>query len=208
MSRQSLIGGIVPPCLAILLGLAVLGSATDGFRAVTEEGARRLRAAQDRPPVPTLFLEDMNGKPLRLGHEPGAASKVTLVEFIYTTCPTICQAAGDRFAELRDRVRQAALGGSLRLISVSFDPERDAPPQMRRYAEIHQADGAIWTIARARPDDLAVLAQSFGLRVIPDGWGGYEHNAAIHLVDQRGRLSAIFDIDDVEAAFQTARGRL
>ena len=94
------------------------------------------------------------------------------------------------------------------MLSVSFDPLRDRPQEMRGYAGIHGADGAIWMIARIRPRYLDLMKRSFGLRVIPDEMGGYQHNAAIHLIDQTGRLSGIFDTDDVNGVFNAVRSKL
>jgi len=31
--------------------------------------------------------------------------------------------------------------------------------------------------------------------VIPDGWGGYAHNAGLHVIDTSGRLVGIYDLD-------------
>lgn len=201
-----------PQCTSALRrhpsGAAALWAATDGFRAFTEEGARRLHIAEKQPAIPLLALEDMNGSVLKLGRETGKPGKITLVEFIYTTCPTICRTAGNEYAGLRDRLLQAGLGDRVRMLSVSFDPLQDSPPQMRAYAENHGAEGDIWTIARVGMQDLDLMKRSFGLRIIPDQWGGYQHNAAIHLLDRSGRLSGIFDISDVNEVLDAVRSQL
>ena len=199
---------LLPSCVVILLGGGALWAATDGFRALTEESARRLHVAENRPLMPSLVLEDMNGDKLTLGRETGTAGKITLVEFIYTTCPTICQAAGSHYARLRDQLARAGLSYRVRLLSVSFDPLQDTPRQMREYAENHGAAGGIWTIARISPPDIDLMKRGFGLRVIADELGGYQHNAAIHLVDRGGRLSGIFKIDDVDDVFRAVQGML
>lgn len=195
MSR-TLPARLLAPGLVVLAGLAGLWGATDGFRALTEEGARRLEIASNPRAVPDLQLQDMTGARLRLAD---AETAIVLVEFIYTTCPTICQTAGEEFARLRDRVADAGLDGSVRLVSVSFDPDRDDPEAMRAYGALHGADGRIWTVARSARRDLDRLKKGFGLRVIPDEWGGYQHNAAIHVVSD-GRLVGLRDIDDVAGA--------
>ncbi len=205
---QYFIRYLLPSCVVIFLGGGALWAATDGFQALTEETARRLHTTENRPVTPLLVLEDMNGDDFILGRETDSAGKITLVEFIYTTCPIICQAAGSHYARLRDRLAQARLGDRVRLLSVSFDPLQDSPQQMRDYAENHGATGDIWTIARVKALDLDLMKRSFGLRVIADELGGYQHNAAIHLVDQSGRLSDIFNIDDVDNVFRAVQGML
>jgi protein SCO1/2 len=188
---------VLASALVATVGTAMLWQATEGGRALTTEVARRLSVAEAPRPVPDADLETMTGAHQHLYPDPGG---VTLVEFIYTTCPTLCQSAGADFARLRDRALAAGLGPRLRLISLSFDPETDDPAQMAAYGAAHGADGTVWTVARPDPAALPGLLAAFGVTVIDDDWGGYTHNAAIHLVDDRGRLAAITDTEDVAGA--------
>lgn len=181
---------------AALLGLTALWHATDGARAITAEGARRVGVADNPRPVPRFWVETMHGA----WEEPGAAG-ATLIEFIYTTCPTICQVSGGDFAELRDHL--AGQGLRVPMYSISFDPEQDDIEAMQNYAELHTATGDPWTVARPRMQDLSKLLRSFEVTVIPDNWGGYEHNVAVLLVDGEGRFAGAFDtraFDQIAAA--------
>lgn len=195
---MSRLGRIAPSCAVIILGLVVLWGATDGFRALTAESARRLQIVDQRPVLPPLRLDSMSGESLQLGTSSVPDDKVTLVEFVYTRCPTLCQSAAGPYGTIRNDLQASGLGDRVRLLSVSFDPENDTPAQLRDYADRHGADGKIWDIARIRTVDLPLLKRAFGLRVIPDQWGGYQHNAAIHVIDRSARLTRIFDVDDVK----------
>jgi len=181
----------------ITIGSGLLWQTTDGLGALTTEGARRLQVSATPKDVPDLVLEDMDRRPVTLG-APGEG--ITFAEFIYTTCPTICRAAGEEMEKLRNQLVERGLDDRVRLLSISFDPAHDDPEAMTVYGELHEVDGRIWTIARPDLDDLTTMLDSFGIEVIPDGYGGYEHNAALHLVDRSGRLSGIFDIDDIDGA--------
>lgn len=179
-----------------LAGAGAVGVSTDGFAALTTESARRLVAARDRPAMPRVTLETMEGTPEALP----AKGHATVVEFIYTTCPEICQIAGAEMAQLRDRIAAGPLAGRVRLVSLSFDPARDTPEQMARYGGWHGARGRHWTVARSAPDDLPALLAAYGVTVIPDRMGGYAHNTALHVLDPAGRLVAIRDMDDIAGA--------
>ncbi|MEM1300117.1 MAG: SCO family protein [Pseudomonadota bacterium] len=191
-----------PPLVAAALGAAVFWQVTDGLRAITTEGARRLAVAEAPLPVPVVMLETMDTKQVPLTPQDG---EVVLVEFIFTTCPVICQVAAIDFAALRDRL--VAEGAQVRMISVSFDPERDDPEAMLAYGEGHGADGKVWTVARPAPADLPALLDTFGVTVIPDEWEGFEHNAAIHLIDPTGHFSAVFDTDAIGEAAEAVAER-
>ncbi|MDN5929418.1 MAG: SCO family protein [Hyphomicrobiales bacterium] len=188
---------LVASLAVVLAGSAVLGQATDGFAALTTESARRLAALTDMPAVPAFPVETMTGERLLL---PRHDRKATVVEFIYTNCPTICQVAGAEMARLRDRLAAGPLAGRVRLVSLSFDPARDTREQMAEYGRWHGADGKVWTVARPGPTDLPALLGAYGVTVIPDRTGGFIHNAALQIVSPDGRLTAILDMDDLDGA--------
>lgn len=188
---------LVASLAVVLAGGAALWQATDGLAALTSERARRLSALTDMPAVPAFPVETMTGEHLLLPTHDG---KAIVVEFIYTNCPTICQAAGAEMARLRDRLATEAFAGSVRLVSLSFDPARDTQGQMAEYGRWHGADGPVWTVARPEGDALPALLHAYGVTVIPDRAGGFIHNAALHVVSPDGRLTAILDMDDLDGA--------
>ena len=194
-ARENMVKRIIPALLVVCVGLTVLWQATDGVRAFTTEAARRLKAERNPVKIADAELTDYAGNRLTLLN-----GKLTLVEFIYTTCPTICQSAGDNFYRLRERLKVSRKSNQIQMLSVSFDPERDDNDQLAAYAALHGADGHIWTVARPQIDALSDLLQAFGVTVIPDEFGGYQHNTAIHVLGRDGRLIAILDTDDIERA--------
>jgi protein SCO1/2 len=178
--------------VTVLVGGAVLWHGTDGFKAFTTEGARRLAVLEQPRTMPDVRLIDMRGQKLQLADENGRA---VVVEFIYTTCPTLCTALGESFAKLQDAIKAAGLANRVRLVSISFDPARDGLEALKDYAEAHGADGSLWVTARPENElALHALLEAFGVIVIPDGAGGFVHNAALHVVDRQGRLKSIFDV--------------
>jgi protein SCO1/2 len=175
-------------------GSAALWHETDGFRAFTAEGARRLSILEQPRPVPNVRLIDMQGRELTLAEDIGRA---VVVEFIYTTCPTLCVTLGESFAKLQDTIRTTGLSDRVRLVSISFDLVHDGPQALMDYAKAHGADGRVWIAARPESEQgLRALLQAFGVIVIPDGGGGFVHNAALHVIDRKGRLKMILDVGD------------
>lgn len=179
--------------LVALVALAVFTWATDGWRAYTSETARRERVLRDPRPLPALALQDQDGRLFELDDYRG---RTLAVEFIYTRCPSVCRSLGTTFRQIRDATVPRRLGSDFALLSISFDPAHDDVPALAAWAAAHGADGVHWRVARVRDAArLAPLLDAFGVVVIPDGLGGYEHNAAIHVLDRTGRLARIEDID-------------
>ncbi len=186
--------------LVLAGGPALLWQTTDQGRALTAESARRLAAVSRGTPVSPFTLETMSGATARV---PGQG-KVAIVEFIYTSCPTICQSAGADMRQLADRVRAAGLSDRVALYSVSFDPGFDTVDKLADYGERHDADGALWTITRPQESVLPRLLDEFGIIVLPDRMGGYTHNVAVHVVGPDGRIGGIHDTGDFDGALDTA----
>ncbi|SET53572.1 protein SCO1/2 [Nitrosospira multiformis] len=179
--------------LVTSLGTWVFWWGTDGFTAFTAETARRVEILRSPRALPDVTLEDQNGKIFRLKDYQG---KLLAVDFIFTRCTTLCRSMGMIFKQIRDLIPEESLGRDFALLSISFDPEHDDPASLKKYGEAYGADGEIWRIARVRDKaELQSLLDAFGIIVIPDQFGGFEHNTALHLVGRDGRLRLISDID-------------
>jgi len=177
----------------VILGSAVLWLGTDGFRAFTADGARRLAVSEQPRPLPPARLQDRLGATFYLRDYAG---KLVLVTFFYSRCADICSVLGDSFERIHQALPSHVLEREIVLLSVSFDPRHDGPAELAEYAERYQADSPAWRFARvADPAELTALLDAFGIVVIPDEYGGLAHNAAIHLLDRRGHLARIFDYD-------------
>jgi protein SCO1/2 len=84
----------------------------------------------------------------------------------------------------------------VKLVSISFDPVGDSTQRLMEYATHYGADGEAWRLARPRDArELQSLLRAFGVVVIPDGAGGFQHNAAVHLLNADGRLARVLDAD-------------
>lgn len=193
-------------CLVSVAGLAIAHAATDGFSAFTLESARRLAATRAPVPVPDLALGLADGGRTRLGTLPG---RVLLVDFIYTSCPTLCTTLGSAYARLQDRLRSEIAAGEVRLVSISFDFERDGPRELRAYRARFTRDPTGWMLGRpAEAGEIARWLEAFGVIVIPDALGGYVHNAAVHVVGEDRRVRAILDLDDTDRIVAAVRTTL
>lgn len=203
-------------CLALFLAWAAAAWLTHDFRVFTAEGARRIEVSDHPVKAPAVQVAgpgvDAVSLPSLL-EEPGGA---TIVDFVYTRCTSVCAALGSGFQQLQERIaagdaaadapREAPAHAPVRLLSVSFDPAHDDVPALARYARELRADPDIWRFVTVRDADaLDRLLRAFRVVVIPDGFAGYEHNAALLVVDADARLVRVFDYDQLEEALHFAR---
>lgn len=135
--------------------------------------------------IPPFTLIDQHGEAVQQADFEGRA---LLLTFIYTQCPIpeYCPRLSRHFHTLHPRLHER-YGDRVRLLSISFDPENDTPETLRAYARRYTEDTARWTFATGTPDEIARLAQAFGVFYKPEG-GQFDHNLATALIDPQGQV--------------------
>ena len=182
------------------LALVCFAWVTHGFAAITSDGVRRADIAHTPRALPDLGLVDAAGQPLSLGDYGRASDAVTFVTLVYVRCQTVCLTSASGQSWLQAEIQARQLQGRVRLLTLSFDPS-DTPDVLAQYARRLDAQSALWRFAGVREaGDLPALLRLFGIVVLPDGLGGYAHNAALFLIDQRGRLVRAYDVDRPDIA--------
>lgn len=193
---------------AMLSWAAYAGAAwlTHDFQAWTAEGARRLEVALRPVATPAVAVEGPGVPAGGLGGLVADGRHVTVVDFFYTHCETVCLSLGSTFQQMQATLQADGPGGKVRLLSVSFDPERDTPRDLQDYATRMRADPALWRFVRVPgTQHTQRLLDAFEVVVVPDGRGDFEHNAALLVLDRQGRLVRIFDVAEQQLALDYAR---
>lgn len=139
--------------------------------------------------APGYTLVDQDGRRLTSEDARGA---VTLYTFGYTHCETGCFPTDSLLRAVQDRLGELELGDMrVRMVTVSFDPDRDSPAVLQAAARSAGADPAVWTFATGEPDALKTLIGT-GFEVYygphPERAGAYEYRPGIFIVDGNGIL--------------------
>lgn len=107
----------------------------------------------------------------------------------FTNCPDLCPATLTLLAQLRNRLP----GGSVQLLFVSVDPERDTPARLAEYLAHFGPDLAGATGSREQVEDFTAR---LGLAQVRNpGVGGeysVDHSTALVLIDPQVRIAGYF----------------
>lgn len=183
-------------------GYAAAAWLTHDFQVWTSEGARRLEVALAPVAAPAIAVAAPGAAPQPLPAVLG--DSVTIVDFFYTRCQTVCLALGSGFQQMQETLEREPGDAQVRLLSVSFDP-CDTTQDLAAHAARLHANPARWRFVRAQDEaGLRRLLADFQVTVVPDGRGDFEHNAALLVID-RGRLVRVFDLAEQELALNYAR---
>lgn len=198
--------------LAVLLalgGYAAIHTLTHGFQVWTDEGARRLEVSLSPITLPDVEVEGPWTEKARLPALLQGSGHITVADFIYTHCTTICLTLSRNFQQMQTSLQnESELPGNegVRLLTISFDGARDTPEVLGRYARSWRADPERWQFVHVPdPAEQAALLRQLGVVVVPDGLGDFEHNAALLILDADGRMVRIFDLEERQLALNYAR---
>ncbi|GAA3508775.1 SCO family protein [Aquimarina addita] len=119
--------------------------------------------------------------------------KVYVVEFFFTSCPTICPKMTKNLVFLQDQLKGVEDFG---VASFTINPKRDTPHILKKYAENHGVINPDWHFLTGEREDLFDLANS-GFNIYaaenPEVLGGFEHNGFFALIDQDGYIRSRYD---------------
>lgn len=115
--------------------------------------------SQHRYRVPDITLTDMHGV-TRPAVETLDTAGPVMLNFIFTTCKTICPVLSATFTQVRTLLGADAAG--VRFISVTIDPEQDTPSILRAYARKYQA-GEDWRFFTGQRDAIITLQRAFDI---------------------------------------------
>ncbi len=87
--------------------------------------------------LPNTALTDQHGKSVRFTSD-AVGDRLVLINFIYTTCTTVCPIQSALFADLQQRLGARA-GSEVSMISVTVDPLRDTPLRLKQFAAQYKA---------------------------------------------------------------------
>ncbi|HEY8413082.1 MAG TPA: SCO family protein [Pyrinomonadaceae bacterium] len=111
--------------------------------------------------IPNAPVLDQNGKQLNF-YSDLIKGKTVAINFIFTTCTTICPPLTATFRRVQQDA--AARGLNVQLISVSVDPTTDTPERLRDFASKFKAEPG-WTFVTGDKAEIDSVLQSLGAAV-------------------------------------------
>jgi protein SCO1/2 len=112
--------------------------------------------------------------------------KVYVVEFFFTSCPTICPKMHESMLKLQKEFYGNPEFG---IASISIDPKRDRPTVLKQYAEKKGATLKNWYFLTGEKDSIYEFSNK-GFKLYAgenkDVEGGFEHSGLFALIDKEG----------------------
>ena len=114
--------------------------------------------------------------------------KVFLVEFFFTTCPTICPIMNKNMVVIQNQFKNEPNFG---IASISVNPKTDTPDVLRQYAASLKVSNPNWHFLTGDQDytfNLSTKGFELYAAINPKIAGGFEHSGLFALVDKQGNI--------------------
>ncbi len=122
--------------------------------------------------------------------------KITLLAMVYTHCPDICPMTTHNMYLVEQKLPDD-FKNKVKFVVISFDPNRDTPSVLKKFAEIRDYSFGKWSLLSGDEQNTKEVMLKFGIKAIPadssydaDGELSYNviHTDRISLIDQEGKL--------------------
>jgi len=140
--------------------------------------------------VPAFSFTNQNGDTITNEDYSG---KVYVVEFFFTTCPTICPIMNRNLVEVQNQFNGLKDFG---IASFTISPEIDTPEVLKAYAEKYNVTNPNWHFLTGNETEIYKLAnEGFNLYTAkdPNVEGGFEHSGNFALIDKEGYIRSRTD---------------
>ncbi|WP_304130458.1 SCO family protein [Ignavibacterium album] len=136
--------------------------------------------------------------------------KITLMAMVYTHCPDICPMTTHNMQLIESKLSKDELE-KVRFVVITFDPDRDTPDVLKKFAEIRDIDFSRWSFLSGNKQNTKEVMLKFDIKAVPadssydaDGNLSYYivHTDRLSLIDQNGLLrkkyvGSIVDVNEV-----------
>ena len=115
--------------------------------------------------------------------------KVYVVEFFFTTCPSICPIMNRKMIA----VQNAFYGNpNFGIVSFSITPDIDSPKVLKQYRKDHNITSNNWQMLTGQPQEYVYNLSNKGFKLYAGNGatdhGGFEHSGLFALVDKEGNI--------------------
>jgi protein SCO1 len=135
--------------------------------------------------APQFSLTDQDNKTISNESYKG---KVYVVEFFFSTCPSICPIMNKNMKLVQEAFASNANFG---IASITINPENDTPEVLKKHAETIDAKGMNWhflTGDKAKIFDIANKGFNLFAGENKKVNGGFEHSGLFALIDKNGNI--------------------
>ena len=141
--------------------------------------------------VPAFEFTDQHGATITNESYKG---KVYVVEFFFTTCPTICPIMNEKMVTIQNEFFGNPNFG---IASISINPTNDTTKVLKAYADKYKVSSPNWHMLSGKSQEEVFNLAKTGFKLYAglgsEEVGGFEHSGLFALIDKEGHIRSRYD---------------
>jgi protein SCO1 len=124
-------------------------------------------------------------------NEKSVKDKVTVAEYFFTSCPSICPVMNENLKDVYEKFKQDT---SFVILSHTVDPERDSVSALKKYAGRYGASAPGWEFLTGDKNALySSASRDYLLSAADSGSSSFIHTQYVALLDKQRRIRGFYD---------------
>ena len=145
----------------------------------------------------TFSFINQDGKQIT---EKTVQDKVTVVEYFFTSCPSICPVMNENLRGLYEKYKNSP---DFMILSHTVDPERDSVATLKAYAKKYKALTPAWQFLTGDKNALYEAAsRDYLLAAVDSGNTNFIHTQYVTLLDRKRQIRGFYDATNKEKLLQ------
>lgn len=180
---------IVVAFAVLVFGILFVPKIVDGFKNDTIVQNDRLNKSAEKElltigKAPEFSFTNQDNETITNNFYDG---KVYLVEFFFTSCPTICPIMNENMVKLQNAFK---FENNFGIASFTIDPTNDTPEELKSHAKSLGVVNPNWQFLTNTQEEIFALVKEFNLYAAQndDVPGGFEHSGYFALIDKKGNI--------------------
>jgi cytochrome oxidase Cu insertion factor (SCO1/SenC/PrrC family) len=124
--------------------------------------------------------------------------KVHVVNFFFSTCPSVCRQQSNKVSQLVDEFGPQGVV----FLSITCDPDQDTPAVLNQYAKMYNADAEQWLFLTS--PDLTYLRR-VGAEVYQLPVDKQTHSERLVVLDKWGKIRGRFDWSNLQQMYEMSK---
>lgn len=126
------------------------------------------------------------------------SGSVMLVGYVYTHCPDICPMIT---YNMRDVQRELEGVDNFKLVSISFDPDRDSPEILYDYANNYRVSQDNWTFLTGQRSIIEQALETLEIQTVKTPTRFLDDNRQIYFIDHTDRVTLIDEKGNIRKTY-------
>jgi protein SCO1/2 len=188
-------------CLGRLIVVGLISISISTGVLCSEVAVNERRDGIDRPEASLFSLGekwiDQEGKPFAWKDN---AYDSTILTMIYTTCASACSLSIQKMVAFQRKL-PSAMRNRVRVVLFSFDPKRDTPSALKKFATSRKLDLSHVSLLTSNEEDARTLATVLDFRFKKLANGEFSHSNQITILNRNGAV--VFQSSSLDAASES-----